>query len=309
MTRYVLSRLVQGAFVVLCVVVVVFIITRLVGDPVRVMLPLEATAEQRAIFEAGLGLDKPILVQFANYVRDVAVFDFGESLWQRRPVMEIILERAPSTLLLTFSAIFLAIAMAIPLGVIAALRPEGAVDRLIVVISLIGLSVPQFWLGLLFIVFFSLTLGWLPTSGAGGFDHLILPALTLAIPAMTRIVMVVRSTMIDALNTQYIRTCRAKGLSRARIIWVHALRNSLVPVFTLSGWELIRALSGYTVVVESVFAWPGLGLTTIQAIERQDLILLQAIVFLTAIMVVVLNILFDLAYKLIDPRIDVGDPA
>lgn len=306
MSRFVLSRLLQGVVVVLSVVVVVFIITRLVGDPVRVMLPLEATAEQRAVFETSLGLDRPILEQFLTYVHDVAIFDFGESLWQRRPVMDIILERAPSTLLLTFTAISLALLLAIPLGVLSAMRPEGLVDRIVVFFSLLGLSVPQFWLGLLFIVFFSLYLGWLPTSGAGGIRHLILPALTLALPAMARILMVVRSTMIDELNTQYVKTCRAKGLRISRIVWVHAMRNSLVPILTLAGWELIRALSGYTVVVESVFAWPGLGLTTIQAIERQDLILLQAIVFLTAIMVVVLNLLFDVIYKFIDPRINMS---
>ena len=307
MSRFVLGRLLQGVVVVVSVVVVVFVITRLVGDPVRVMLPLEASAEQRAAFEAQLGLDRPIGEQFVRYVRDVAVFDFGESLWQRRPVIDIILERAPSTLLLTFSAIFLALLLAVPLGVAAALKPEGFVDRVVVIVSLIGLSVPQFWLGLLFIVFFALYLGWLPTSGSGGFRHLVLPALTLALPAMTRIVMVVRSTMIDELNAQYVRTCRAKGIGAARIVWVHAMRNALVPVFTLAGWELIRALSGYTVVVESVFAWPGLGLTAIQAIERQDLILLQAIVFLTAIMVVVLNLVFDIVYKFIDPRIDMAE--
>jgi peptide/nickel transport system permease protein len=304
MARFILAKLWQGVFVVLAVVVVVFILTRLIGDPVRVMLPLEATAEQRAAFEAQLGLDRPIGVQFVDYVRDVAVLDFGDSLWQRRPVMDIIVERAPATLLLTFAAIGLAVALSVPLGVVAALRPEGFLDRIVVLISLAGLSIPQFWLGLLFIVFFSLTLGWLPTSGSGSLSHMVLPTLTLAIPAMTRLVMVVRSTMIDQLNTQYVRVLRAKGMTPWRVVSVHALRNSGVPILTLAGWELIRALSGYTVVVESVFAWPGLGLTAIQAIERQDLILLQAIVFLTAIMVVVLNLFIDIASKAFDPRID-----
>ncbi|MEM9902927.1 MAG: ABC transporter permease [Pseudomonadota bacterium] len=304
MGRFILAKLWQGAIVVLSVVVVVFILTRMIGDPVRVMLPLEATEEQRAQFEEQLGLDRPIGVQFVDYVTDVAVLDFGESLWQRRPVMEIIVEKAPATILLTLAAIGLAIALAVPLGTIAALRPEGIVDRIVVLISLIGLSIPQFWLGLLFIVFFALTLGWLPTSGSGTPAHLILPALTLAIPAMTRLVMVVRSTMIDELNAQYVKVLRAKGMRPWRVVAVHALRNSAVPILTLAGWELIRALSGYTVVVESVFAWPGLGLTAIQAIERQDLILLQAIVFLTAIMVVVLNLLIDILSKAFDPRID-----
>ncbi len=306
MSGFVINRLWQGAIVVLSVVVVVFVLTRLIGDPVRVMLPLEATAEQRAAFEQQLGLDRPILEQFVTYVRDVAVLDFGESLWQRRPVFEIIVERAPATLVLTFTAIGIAVALAVPLGVIAALRPEGLVDRVVVVISLLGLSIPQFWLGLLFIVLFSLTLGWLPTSGAGGLDHLVLPALTLALPAMTRLVMVVRSTMIDELNAQYVKVLRAKGMLPWRVIGVHALRNSAVPILTIAGWELIRIVSGYTVVVETVFAWPGLGLTAIQAIERQDLILLQAIVFVTAILVVVLNLILDIVYKVIDPRIEMS---
>lgn len=306
MGGFVVNRLWQGAIVVLSVVVVVFILTRLIGDPVRVMLPLEATVEQRAAFEAQLGLDRPILEQFVTYVRDVAVLDFGESLWQRRPVLEIIVERAPATILLTFSAIGLAVLLAVPLGIVAALRPEGLVDRVVVIISLLGLSIPQFWLGLLLIVLFSLTLGWLPTSGSGGLDHLILPALTLALPALTRLVMVVRSTIIDELNAQYVKVLRAKGIRPWRVVGVHALRNSAVPILTIAGWELIRTLSGYTVVVETVFAWPGLGLTAIQAIERQDLILLQAIVFVTAISVVVLNLLLDVLFKAIDPRIEMN---
>ncbi len=306
MTWFVINRLWQGAIVVLSVVVVVFVLTRLIGDPVRVMLPLEATAEQRAAFEQQLGLDRPIVEQFVTYVREVAVLDFGESLWQRRPVIDIIVERAPATILLTFTAMAFAIAVAVPLGVVAALRPEGIVDRVVVVVSLLGLSIPQFWLGLLFIVLFALTLGWLPTSGSGGPEHLILPALTLALPALTRLVMVVRSTMIDELNSQYVRVLRAKGMGPWRVVGVHALRNSAVPILTIAGWELIRTLSGYTVVVETVFAWPGLGLTAIQAIERQDLILLQAIVFVTAILVVVLNLMLDVLFKAIDPRIEMS---
>ena len=304
MSRFVVHRLWQGVIVVFCVVVVVFVLTRLIGDPVRVMLPLEATADQRALFEARLGLDRPIWEQFLVFVRDAVALDFGDSLWQRRPAMEIIAERLPATLILTFSAIGLAVVVAVPLGILAALKPEGLFDRVVVLVSLIGLSVPQFWLGLLFIVLFAVQLGWLPTSGRGGVEHVILPALTLAIPAMTRIIMVVRSTMMDELNRQYVKTLRAKGLLEWQVVGVHALRNAAVPVLTLCGWELIRALSGYTVVVETVFAWPGLGLTAIQAIERQDLILLQAIVFVTAIIVVVVNLILDIVYKAIDPRIE-----
>lgn len=303
MGRMILLRLWHGLIVIVGVVVVVFVVTRLIGDPVDVMLPLEATAEQRAAFEAQLGLDKPILVQFANYVWDLTRLDFGDSLWQQRPALEIVWERMPLTMLLIVTSIVIATVIALPLGVIAALNPGGIVDRVTVFLSLLALSVPQFWLGLLLILFFSVTLGWLPSGGSGTAAHLILPAVTLALPAMTRMVMVMRSQMIDELNAQYIKTVEAKGLSTFRIVGVHAMRNAAVPVLTLVAWEFIRILSGYTVVVETVFAWPGLGLVALQAIQRQDLVLLQAIVFVIAVMVVVFNLAVDMVYKAIDPRI------
>jgi len=303
MGRLAIKRTIDGLIVIFGVVIVVFVVTRMIGDPVAMMLPLEATPDQRAAFERQLGLDRPILVQFVNYVADLMRFDFGNSLWLDRPALEIVFERMPITLLLVFASIFLATIVAIPLGIVAALNPGSIVDRVTVILSLVALSLPQFWLGLLLIVLFSVTLGVLPTGGTGSFAHLILPAVTLALPAMTRIVMVVRSQMIDELNAQYIKTTEAKGLSSFRIVGVHALRNAAVPVLTLVSWEFIRILSGYTVVVETVFAWPGLGLVTLQAIERQDLVLLQAIVFVIAVMVVAFNLVVDLAYKAIDPRI------
>jgi peptide/nickel transport system permease protein len=267
------------------------------------MLPLEATAEQRAAFEHQLGFDRSIPVQFADFLGDLVTLDFGESLWQHRPAMEIVFERLPWTLLLVGAGLSLAIVLAIPLGILAALRPGSWADKLTVFLSLLGLSIPQFWLGLLLIVVFAVNLGWLAPAGNFRADSIILPAITLALPAMTRLVMVVRSQMIDELNAQYIKTAQAKGLPFLRVVGVHALRNAAVPVLTLAAWEFIRALAGYTVVVETVFAWPGLGLTAIQAIERQDLILLQAIVFTVAIMVVAINLAVDVGYKAIDPRI------
>lgn len=303
MGRMLLKRCWDGLIVILGVTVVVFVITRMIGDPVDIMLPLEATEEQRAAFEAQLGLDRPIVVQFVNYVWDLTRFDFGNSLWLDRPALDIVFERLPITLLLVISSIVLATVIAIPLGIIAALNPGSFVDRITVILSLVALSLPQFWLGLLLIVLFSVTLSWLPTGGIGGLSHLVLPAVTLALPAMTRLVMVVRSQMIDELNAQYIKTTEAKGLSQFRIVGVHAMRNAAVPVLTLVAWEFIRILSGYTVVVETVFAWPGLGLLALQAIQRQDLVLLQAIVFVIAVIVVVFNFGVDVIYKAIDPRI------
>ena len=303
MGRYILRRLWHGVIVVFGVTIFVFVVTRLVGDPVKVMLPMEATLEQRAAFEKQLGLDRPIWVQFIDFTSEVARLDFGESLWQHRPAMTIVFEKLPFTLELSFLGIGLAFFLSIPLGIIASLRPGGISDRSTIFMSLIGLSVPQFWLGLLLIVVFAVQLRWLPTSGIDTPAHIILPTITMALPALARMVMIVRSSMIDELNQQYVKTCTAKGLPFYRVVGIHALRNASLPVVTLCGWELIRAIAGYSVVVETVFAWPGLGLTAIQAIEREDLILLQAIVFTVAIIVVFINILMDFVYTLIDPRL------
>jgi len=303
MGRYLLKRLWHGVIVIFGVTVLVFVVTRLIGDPVKVMLPMEATLEQRAAFEKQLGLDRPIPVQFIDFVVDVAHLDFGNSLWQHRPAMDIVFEKVPLTLKLTAVGIGLAFLLSIPLGIIAALRPGGISDRSTVFFSLIGFSIPQFWLGLLLIVILAVKLQWLPTSGTGTPVHIILPAITMGLPALARLVMMVRSSMIDELNQQYVKTGYAKGIPFWRVVGVHAMRNAALPVVTLAGWEVIRAVAGYSVVVETVFAWPGIGLTAMQAIEREDLILLQAIVFSVGIMVVLINILMDVVYTVIDPRL------
>lgn len=306
MGAFVIRRLYHAIYVILGVTIVVFVVTRVIGDPVSAMLPMETSAAQRAAFAQQLGLDRPLYIQFIDFLADVAHLNLGESLWQHRPVTQIVFEKLPITLYLVAAAMALAIALSIPLGIVAALKPGRMVDRITVVLSLIGLSVPQFWLGLLLILLFAVELRWLPTSGSGDVAHLILPALTLAVPAMTRILMVVRSSMMDELNTQHIKVAIAKGLPFRRVIGVHALRNIAIPVMTLAGWETVRALAGYSVVVEAVFAWPGLGLAAVQAIERQDLILLQGIVFYVAVMVVIINIGLDIAQKLVDPRVKFG---
>ncbi len=303
MGRFILRRFGQGFLVVLGVSLVVFVAMRVFGDPAKVMLPLSATAEQRAEFEHLIGLDLPLPEQFVTFLGDLATLNFGESLWQRRPAMEVVFERLPNTLMLIGAGLGFAILLALPLGAIAALRPGGLVDRITVIGGLAGLSMPQFWLGLLLIMFFAVYLKILPTSGFGGIQYLILPALTLALPSLARLTLLARSQVIDELNQQYVKTARAKGLRFRQVLFSHALRNTLIPFITLAGWEVISALAGYTVVVESVFAWPGLGLTAIQAIQRNDLFLLQAIVFTVAIAIVLVNILLDVVYKFIDPRI------
>jgi len=303
--RYVLARLFQGLLVVLGVTLTVFVVTRLVGNPVDLMLPLTASAEQRAAFAREIGLDQPIPIQFLRFVGDLVTLDFGESLWQRRPAAEVVFERLPNTLLLIAAGLGVALILAIPLGTLAATRPDGPLDRTIVGAGLLGLSMPQFWVGLILIYIFAVMLKWLPTSGAATWSHLVLPAVTLGLAPLARLTMLTRSAVIDELNKPYVKTARAKGMPRRRVLGIHTLRNVSIAVMTLAGWELILALSGYTVVVETVFAWPGLGLTAIQAIQRGDLFLVQAIVFVIAGLIVLINIALDCLFKVIDPRIDV----
>lgn len=303
MGRFIVRRLLQGALVIFLVTVVVFVTTRLVGDPVDVLLPFEATEEQRADFEHQLGLDRSIPVQFWHYIGDVVHLDFGESLVLRENAMDIVLERLPATALLVGASILLAFVVSMILGVIAALRPGGWFDKLAVIGSLAALSMPEFWVGLLLIYLFAVELDLLPSSGKGGIEHLILPSVTMAFGMVGRMVMVIRSSMLDELSQPYMHTARAKGLSGRRSVGLHAMRNVSVPVLTLFGWELILALAGYTAVVETVFAWPGIGFLAYNAIIDQDLILLQSVVFVVAILVVLVNITIDIAYKAIDPRI------
>ena len=303
MGRFVIRRLVQGLVVILLLTTVVFVVTRLIGDPVDVMLPLEATPELREEFRHALGLDRPILTQYVDYLGDLTRLDFGESLWQRRPAIDVIKEHLPYTMSLVFLSVALALVLAVPLGTMAAMKPGSPRDQLTTATSLLGLSMPEFWVGLLLIVIFAVQLGWFPVAGAATPKHYVLPVVTMALPILARLTMVVRSSMVDEFNEPYIQTARAKNLPGRRVIGVHALRNAAVPIVTLTGFELIRALAGYTVLVETVFAWPGLGFTASQAIFQQDLILLQAIVFVIAALVTLVNVGIDILYKFIDPRI------
>jgi peptide/nickel transport system permease protein len=303
MPRFILRRLAQGLIVIFFLTTVVFVVTRLIGDPVNVMLPLEATPELRAEFSHALGLDQPILTQYVDYLGDLIRGDFGESLWQRRPAIDVVKEHLPKTMELVFLSIALALVVSVPLGILAATRPGSPRDQITTAGSLLGLSMPEFWVGLLLIVVFAVKLGWFPVAGAGSPKHYVLPVITMSLPIMARLTMVVRSSMVDELNEPYVQTARAKNMSTRRVIGVHALRNASIPIVTLAGFELIRALAGYTVLVETVFAWPGLGFTASQAIFQQDLILLQAIVFVVAGLVTIINIGIDILYKFIDPRI------
>lgn len=303
MIRYLAGRVVQGLIVIFGVTVAVFVTTRLIGDPVNFILPLSASLEQRARLRADLGFDQSILVQFMEYISNVVRLDFGTSTkFTNQDTLDIVLRFLPRTLQLVTAGMIIAFSVSIVLGMLAAIRPGKVTDKILVTLSLFGLSMPQFFLAQMLIVIFSVRLG-LVDIGPGPWTHLILPSVAIALPAIGRLAMTVRSAMIDELNSQYVKTARAKGLRRRRVIAVHALRNAAIPFVTLAGWELIRALAGFTVVVEGVFGVNGLGGLAILAIRERDFFLIQTIVLVVAIFVVVINIAIDIIYKFVDPRV------
>jgi peptide/nickel transport system permease protein len=282
--------------------VVVFFMTHLVGDPASLMLRPEATEEQRMAVRQRLGLNDPILVQFWRFFSGVLRGDFGDSIWQRVPALPIVIDRLPATLYLASATLLLAVPLAIALGVISAIRPSSIVDRVVTVIALGGVSTADFWLGLMLILFFAVRLGWLPTSGYGGLQFVLLPAIALAFRPLGRISQVVRSAMLDQFNQPYVTTARAKGLTERVVIFLHTLKNAAIPITTLIGDEAASLLNG-AVVIETVFGWPGVGILLIQAIERRDLPLIEASVIVIAVMIVTVNLLIDLTYTFVDPRV------
>jgi peptide/nickel transport system permease protein len=269
------------------------------------MLRPEATEEQRQSLRERLGLDDPILVQFGRFLGGVVRGDFGESIWQRVPALPIVLDRLPATLYLTSATLLLAVPLSILLGIISAIRPGSIVDQVVTVISLGGVSTADFWLGLMLILLFAVRLGWLPTSGFGGFQFVLLPAVALAFRPLGRISQVVRSAMLDQFSQPYVTTARAKGLTERVVVYLHTLKNAAIPVATLVGDEAASLLNG-AVVIETVFGWPGVGILLIQAIERRDLPLIEASVIVIAVMIVTVNLVVDLTYSFLDPRVRYG---
>ncbi len=266
-------------------------------------MPLQATDEQVEAYAQRMGFRDPLPVQFWNWAKKAVRGDFGDSLWQREPALGLVLERVPATLQLCFTAIILALGASIPLGILAALRPRSWLDKLTTSISLLGVCIPDFWLGLMLILLFAVSIHLFFTSGYGTPRHLILPAITLAARPWGRITQIVRSSMMDEMHRTYMMTARAKGLSEQRVLITHALKNASIPIVTLAAWELTRMLAGYTIVVETVFAWPGFGQLAMHAIVERDLTLIQANVFVVALIVVAMNIAIDFIYATIDPRV------
>jgi ABC-type dipeptide/oligopeptide/nickel transport system permease component len=303
MGRIVTRRLLLVVPTLLGVATLVFLFLRLIpGDPVEIMLGEWAAPADVVALRRDLGLDRPLPVQYARFLARAAAGDLGESITFHAPVTTVIAERYPATLELAGAALVLALALALPLGVLAAVRPGTAVARLARLLSLTGLCVPTIWLGPLLILGFSMRLGWLPVSGRGGVAHLVLPAATLGLGMASILLKLTETSMRTALGDDYVRTARAKGAPEWRVVGLHALRNALMPVTTVAGLQVGALLAG-AIITETIFAWPGLGRLVVQAIDARDYPLVQGCVLAIAVTYVAVNALTDLLYRAIDPRL------
>jgi peptide/nickel transport system permease protein len=302
-TTYILRRLALSVLVLWGAVTIVFVAIRLApGDPAQMMLGPSATAQEVAALRVRLGLDQPAPVQYVRYLVQVARLDLGESLRLNQPALGAILERVPQTARLSALAILAAVLLSFPMGIAAAIRPAAPIDRLISVVSLLGQSVPNFWLGIMLILVFARWAQLLPSGGADTWQHLVLPATTLALPLVGILTRLIRSGLLDVLLDDYIRTARAKGLAPRAVMVHHALLNMLIPVVTVMGLQLGTLLGG-AVIVESVFAWPGVGRLLVEAIGNRDYPLVQAAILVITSAFVFINLIVDLSYGYLDPRI------
>ena len=302
MKSYLLRRLWQSLLVIFGVSVVVFLILHLTGDPAALMLPPDATAEDIAKFRHDMGFDDPVAVQYVRFLKGAVRGDFGQSIRHGEPAMGLVVERLPATFELAGAGLVIALALAIPAGIVSAVRRNTSIDYISTVVALLGQAMPTFWLGIMLILVFSVRLNWLPSSGRGDLQHLILPAVTLGLFTTARITRLTRSGMLEVLGQDYIRTARAKGVSEQPVVWKHALKNASIPIVTIVGIELGTLLGG-SVITETIFAWPGVGRLSVQAIFNRDYPVVQAAVFILASTFVVVNFLVDLAYTWLDPRI------
>lgn len=303
MLSFLLSRLLSMLIVVLGVITLVFLLIHIVpGDPVQAMLGESATPTDQAALRQALGLDQPLWTQWLTYMQHLLQGDLGLSFYSKEPINNMLLQRLPATLELAISGLFIAVLIAIPLGSIAALHKDTFWDHGAMVFSLLGVSIPNFWMGPLLILLFSLTLGWLPVSGRESFSSIVLPALTLGTALAAILARMVRSTLLEVLHEDYIRTARAKGLRESAIIIHHALRNASLPIITVLGLQLGTLLGG-AVITETIFAWPGIGQLTIESIQRRDYPVVQACILLISTSYVLINTSTDILYGWLDPRV------
>jgi peptide/nickel transport system permease protein len=292
MKVFLIRRLLQSLLVLLGVSFVVFFILHLTGDPALILLPPDATVEDVERFREAMGFNDPFLVQYGRFLVGALRGDFGQSVRHGEPAFNLVIERMPATFELAGAALLVALALGIPVGIV----------YVSTVVALLGQAMPTFWLGIMLILVFSVQFNLLPSSGRGGLEHLLLPAITLGLFTTARITRLTRSGMLDVLNQDYIRTARAKGVSDPPVVWKHALKNAAIPIVTIVGIELGTLLGG-SVITETIFAWPGVGRLSVQAIDNRDYPVVQAAVFLLASTFVLVNLAVDVVYTYLDPRI------
>jgi peptide/nickel transport system permease protein len=299
---YLASRLVQTMLVVFLALTAVFFMVRLAGDPVLLFLPMDIQAKDVNEFRERLGFNDPLPVQYGRFVAGALRGDFGESLRYRRDALGLVLERLPATLGLAAAALALTFCLAVPIGVISAVRRGTLLDYLGMTLAVLGQAIPGFWLGLMLIYLFSVRLGWLPTGGTGGLAHLVMPCIVLAAFYAARMARLTRSSVLDILNEEFVLTARAKGLAELIVIGKHALKNAAIPIVTLAGLETGQLLGG-AVITETIFAWPGVGRLTVQALLNRDFPVVLAAVFVISVVYTLINLLVDLLYGWLDPRV------
>lgn len=302
MKNYILKRVFQLIVVLLGIIIIVFIIQRLTGDPTNLLLPPDATNEDIASFRHEMGFDRPLYIQFFKFFGGVLHGDFGQSLRHAQPALNLVIERLPATVELAIAALFIALCIAIPIGILSAFKPNSFIDNIGMIVALLGQSMPIYWSGLMLILLLTVKLNLLSAFGRTDLSSLIMPAVSLGFFSMARIARVTRSSMISVLEKDYIRTAKAKGLTDYRVITRHALKNASLPIITLVGMELGNLLGG-AVITETIFAWPGVGRLAIQAIYNRDFPVTQAAVFILAVIFVLVNLIVDVCYTYLDPRV------
>ncbi|ANG97928.1 ABC transporter permease [Brucella pseudogrignonensis] len=308
MPAFFVTRIVQALIAILGVMTLIFFLQRLAGDPVLLLVPQNATQADIEAMRSALGFDRPLAIQYLEYLRGLLTFDLGRSYVQNVSVWTLIASRLPYTLMLAGGALLVAIGLGIPLGVIMAVRRGQAESKAIMGFVLAGQSMPTFWSAILMIMVFAVWLGWLPPSGARDWPSLIMPSIALGLLSMATFARVARTAVLDELEKDYVRTAHAKGVPITRIVIRHLLRNASIPVVTVAALEIANLLAG-AVIVETVFAWPGLGQLTVQAIAARDFMLVQGVVLLGAVTAIALNLVADVLYSIIDPRIRMGGQA
>ena len=302
MQKYIIRRFVQSLVALLVLSLLIFLMSRMTGDPTLLMLPDDATQEDVERLRTALGLNRPLPVQYWVFLSNAVQGDFGRSIKGRMPVSDMLKERLLNSIKLAVVSFCIAILLAFPLGVIAAVKKGTAFDTTANIVAVLGQSLPQFWVGIVLIQIFAVRLHWLPVAGTGSFAHYIMPAFTLGWFLVAGMMRLLRSSMLDVMGSEFVKLARIKGLPSRTVIWKHALRNALIPVLTFSAIYLAILVTG-AILVETVFAWPGVGQLIYQGIMFRDFPVIQAVVLLTACVVIMVNLLVDIAYAYIDPRI------